>query len=383
MSDSSSASSPLVDMRTRILFVDDSYLMRSAVLEMLGDDFDLVLAEDGQKAWETIVSDKSIKLIFTDLVMPKLDGFEVLNLVRTATDKRIRELPVIVLTAADDSSEAKEKAYRMGATDFVTKPFGAADLKSRAESHLVRISPTDDTTERSELDPLTGLLTRRGILARIEKDISVSIQHKLQLSALHIEIDGFKELFVRIGRGRAELIVEKVARSIADHTRKEDSVSRISLSSFVVSLPATDPDTSLLIARRICRAVKKYKAKLRGKVLPVSVSIGACIIERGTHANANLILEIAGRAKEQAMAKGRNQVFPIDFSAYRRQDHAKDQPEISIDKVLSKLKANGEKVVMAQMDAILDRLLPIFKLMNSTQKLRFLASRSSKRDKGS
>jgi GGDEF domain-containing protein len=155
------------------------------------------------------------------------------------------------------------------------------------------------------------------------------------------------------------------------------------LSSFAVSLPATDPDTSLVIAQRICQAVRSIKAKLRGKVLPVSVSIGVCIIERGAHADASLILEIARKAKEQAKAKGASQVFPIDLSAYKKREQTKDDPEISIDKVLKKLKSNGEKVVLAQMEIILDRLLPIFNLMNDTQKKQLVTSWVSKPDKGS
>ena len=157
MSDTSDANPLLIDMRPRILFVDDSKVVRSAAVHMLGDDFDLALAEDGQKAWDMIVADNTIKLVFTDLVMPELDGFEVLNLVRASTDERIRKLPIIVLTAADDSSGSKEKAYQMGATDFITKPFDAAKIKAGAEAHLSHLNTLNaarETSETSNQSPL-------------------------------------------------------------------------------------------------------------------------------------------------------------------------------------------------------------------------------------
>ena len=139
-----------------------------------------------------------------------------------------------------------------------------------------------------------------------------------------------------------------------------------------MSLPASKPDTPLLIAQQVRQTVKKFKAKLRGKLLPISVSVGVCIVRRGTHPDAKLILETASEAKNQATAKGLSQVFCIDLSVNQGKDQTYDDHKISIDDALNKLKANGEKDVLAEMDFIFEKLLPIFKLMNNAQKQRLL-----------
>ena len=68
--------------RARLLVVDDSKLMRKAAVKMLGDEYDIVLAEDGQQAWIQLESDPTIQVLFTDLNMPVVDGYELLGRVR-------------------------------------------------------------------------------------------------------------------------------------------------------------------------------------------------------------------------------------------------------------------------------------------------------------
>ena len=358
------------EMRPRVLFIDDSHLIRSLALKMFGDEIDLVLAEDGQMGWDMIVADESIQLVFTDLVMPRLDGFEVLSLVRTSTSERIRQLPVIIVTGADNTRTAKEKAYQLGATDFIDKPFDATEIKARAQSHVRYLNDAKSLTQKAVLDPLTGLLNKRGMLNQLEKDISFSSRHKHQLAVLHIEIDAFKELFVRIGRNRTELIIGKIAQVILDTVRKEDSVARIGLSGFSVSLPAADPDGALLIAHRIGQTVGNLNARVKRRTLPISVSTGACIVDRGAYADAALILKISEDEKERAMTQGLNQVHSIDLSTFRKNARRESQTAISIDDVLMALDGGDNEEILSQMDFILEELEPIFKLMNDEQKER-------------
>ncbi|MEO2178386.1 MAG: diguanylate cyclase, partial [bacterium] len=266
--------------------------------------------------------------------------------------------------------------YQLGATDFITKPFDEARIKTGAESHLSHLntrSTPRKTFETGNQDPLTGLLTGRAIHSQIEKDVSFTSQHNLHLAALHVEIDAFKELFVSVGRKRAEVIIEMVAKAITDNTRKEDSVSRLGLSSFAVSLPASDPDTTLLTAHRISLTVAGFKAKFRGAQLPVSVSIGACITEQGAQSDAGRILEIASEAGRQATANGTGEVSSINLNA-DEEDNQPVQDEISVDHMLNQLKAGGKKDVVAQMDSILDKLTPLFEILNDEEREQLLVS---------
>src|SRR5689334_21967252 len=118
--------------KSRVLVVDDSRLIQKAVLKMLGGEFDVVTADDGVEAWTIVQNDASIDVVFADLDMPRMDGYELIELIRRATELGIHNLPVIVVTGVKEDEEARERALRVGATDFITKPFTTTDLIARA-----------------------------------------------------------------------------------------------------------------------------------------------------------------------------------------------------------------------------------------------------------
>ena len=191
-------SRPLSDQseKPKLLFVDDSRLIRAAAIKLFAEEYELVLAENGREAWLYLQQNNDIEMVFTDLVMPELDGFELLSLIRTAADEKQRQLPVVVVTGADNSDEAKIKAYNMGATSFLTKPFDAADVNSLAQTHIASGKANEQLQEQTLLDSLTGLINKRGFAYQLDKDISFSSRHGHQLTVLDIEIDAFKDLFV-------------------------------------------------------------------------------------------------------------------------------------------------------------------------------------------
>jgi len=115
----------------RILVVDDSPTIRVAVTKALKNDFSFVQAADGEEAWKLLKSDDSIQLVVTDLIMPRLDGYELIKRIRSdRTSSRIAEMPVIVVTTLEDTN-AKLRALVAGANDFVSKSTDAVELKMR------------------------------------------------------------------------------------------------------------------------------------------------------------------------------------------------------------------------------------------------------------
>jgi len=115
----------------RILVVDDSPTIRAAVTKALKNDFSFVQAPDGEEAWKVLKSDDSIQLVITDLMMPKLDGYELIKRIRSdRTSPRIAEMPIIVVTTLE-AANAKLRALVAGANDFVTKSTDAVELKMR------------------------------------------------------------------------------------------------------------------------------------------------------------------------------------------------------------------------------------------------------------
>ena len=224
--------------KARILVVDDSKLMRKAAHKMLGDEFDVVTADDGEQAWQQLGVDPSIQVVFTDLNMPNVDGYDLLRRVRGADDGSLASLPVIVVTGAENDQAARMRALDMGATDFITKPFTTVDLVARARAHANNQRITRQLHALSMVDALTGLGNLAGFLDRLQQDISYARRHLKPLSVVRLEIVDFRRLFLYHGRTVADALVLQVARLVRARIRKEDTGGRVGLGGFALSLPA-------------------------------------------------------------------------------------------------------------------------------------------------
>ena len=113
-----------------ILIVDDSPTIRAAVTKALENDFELIQASDGEKGWEALCANSNIKLVVTDLMMPGMDGFGLIERIRSARVPGVANLPIIVVTALEDP-QAKVHALVAGANDFITKRTDTLELQAR------------------------------------------------------------------------------------------------------------------------------------------------------------------------------------------------------------------------------------------------------------
>src|SRR4030065_1066759 len=96
------APEPGLQTRPRVLIADDSRVIRMAIKKILGADYDLVEVEDGESAWDRVREDTEIQALVTDIEMPNVDGYELICRIRGAEETRLRELPVIAITGAED-----------------------------------------------------------------------------------------------------------------------------------------------------------------------------------------------------------------------------------------------------------------------------------------
>ncbi|TVQ34895.1 MAG: response regulator [Wenzhouxiangella sp.] len=96
--------------RPRILFVDDSRVMRVCAERILADQFDVVACDSADAAWELLSSDSSIQLLFTDLQMPGRSGFDLLTDIRKSDLPGLAELPVVLITGSEDHEEKRKQA---------------------------------------------------------------------------------------------------------------------------------------------------------------------------------------------------------------------------------------------------------------------------------
>lgn len=119
--------------RQKILIVDDEPLNISVVAEILGHEYDLLVATNGEKVLQIVSSDPKPDLILLDIMMPGMNGFEVAK--RLKTNPETLHIPIIFLTAKHDN-ESIVKGFELGAVDFVSKPFQKEELLARLKNTL-------------------------------------------------------------------------------------------------------------------------------------------------------------------------------------------------------------------------------------------------------
>jgi PleD family two-component response regulator len=255
----------------RILFADDSRLIRFAGHRILRDHFDVAMAEDGRRAWESVKKDDSIRAVVTDLMMPDMDGIELIHRIRNAADQRIRALPVMVVTSVEEQN-GRRRALDAGANDLVPKPFTGSDLIDPLQEYLRR-APSG-AASRPAL-PANVERTRIAFINRLEQVESFHHRHGLEFSLLHVRLDGYHLAVREHGLNHAEALMRHLERALAREVRTEDTVGRSDESTFSIVLMATPSIGARRLSERIRTMLARNPVRFPGHsvALPVRIAI--------------------------------------------------------------------------------------------------------------
>ena len=123
-------------LNNSILVVDDEKINLNVMNHTLHRDYNIYVAKDGKTALE-LANDYVPDLILLDVIMPEMDGYEVIS--RLKASERTKNIPVIFITGLS-GSEDMEKGIALGAVDFVTKPLTATVLKEKVKRHINGVS---------------------------------------------------------------------------------------------------------------------------------------------------------------------------------------------------------------------------------------------------
>lgn len=150
----------------KILVVDDSRHNLDFIIGALKTDYRINVATNGPDGIR-LAQKESPSLILLDVMMPKMDGYEVLN--RLQADTQTRDIPVIFLTALDDDAD-EEKGLENGAVDYITKPFNPRLLKRRIKNHIALKEHQTD---------LEQMVARRTRMLNLTQDVTIEIAGNL------------------------------------------------------------------------------------------------------------------------------------------------------------------------------------------------------------
>ena len=313
--------------KKRILVVDDhedNIELLRARLEARG--YEIHAASDGQAALdqvERVLPD----LILLDVMMPKMDGMEVVR--RLKADKNLPFIPVIMQTALDTTAN-KVEGLDAGADDYITKPINFAELEAKVNA-LLRIKSletelrdrknelsvlNDKLTRISLTDGLTEIDNRRCLEERLHEMWQHSVRLHEPIALIMCDIDKFKSVNDNYGHQAGDSVLKEVARLLKEDAREIDRVGRYGGEEFLLILPGTVLDAAVTFAERLREKVEGHTFRYTGGTLRRTISCGVAASPHPRVKDQEALLKAADEALYVAKETGRNRVVRFDSAEY-------------------------------------------------------------------
>ena len=230
-----------------ITIAEDAEINIEILLDVLGDDFDVRIAKDGEQALESIRKNPP-DLVLLDIIMPKLDGIAVCQQLKT--DPETRDIPIIFLTSKTDHASILE-GFDAGAVDYILKPFNRAELLARVRTHLELRQARKKLEYLVIHDDLTGLYNTRYLYKALNRTI---VDHRATgslFSLLFMDIDNFKHVVDSYGHLNGSAAIREVAQLISASIPARAFGVAYGGDEYVVVLPGHDKEEAIEVAESI------------------------------------------------------------------------------------------------------------------------------------
>jgi len=298
-----------------ILIADDSRVVRVSLQKILRNDFTVIETKDGEEAWEKLTEAPLVHVVFSDLSMPNLNGFGLLDRIRQSTNPNIRETPFVVITGNEDNEKIRSNALKCGATDLIIKPFQPIEITARAKAcannHQKMIDAAARFQHESIIDPITGLANLHYFTQRARKDLAFALRHKNELALALLEIDQFEKVAAQNSNAVTNRILNATAQLVKKQARTEDTAAYFGDGKFALLLPATNDIRAKYQGKRVLNGIKKL-ALANGDKITASLGIAAPDIKPGILVRDLLV--IAQRRLNNALTTGGDRIIKKDSS---------------------------------------------------------------------
>lgn len=295
----------------RVLYIEDSAVMKHAMMKILAE---LKLEVDHFKnvteAFDAFL-DRDYDLVISDLMVEgKLSGFDMISQVRQLQSERAM-VPILAMSGTDDA-EQRIELFRRGATDFVTKPIVAEEVKARTTNLVTNKRLLDKVTAQQQYlyalameDQVTGLSTRAALSEAADEAIAEARTNGWPLSVLVCDLDHFKRINDTYGHLAGDLVLGAVGEFLKSICREQDMAARWGGEELVLLLPALDSDT----AKDRAEFVRDKIAELEPNEIPITISIGVATWSPGDEdLSFEQLFQRADGAVYEAKYAGRNRV---------------------------------------------------------------------------
>lgn len=351
----------------RVLIVDASRVIRASLAKYLKEFFDVREEANGESAWQTLVLDSSIVAVISGLHLPKLDGYGLVERMRSNKLRRLKETPFYLIVSDVVSEGERQQGRIRGVTDFLQKGMGSAEIGTviggirgrqaspDAEDEAVAadegvglfrvdhaaepetVGTTSYTGAQSDIG-VSDILGQMGRLAGLSGLTASDVMGMQQASAMddfppRVDVDlRLRELLPAVGKGQAvgvlvfgldsyeavgerfnqdlaDKIALKFGRLLAKKIRTDDTIGQFSPGRIAIVAPGTNRALCASFAERVCKGLAAAQISIRGQRVDMTVSVGiATMPEDGIAMGADELLDLANGRMESARREGGNRV---------------------------------------------------------------------------
>ena len=294
----------------KLLIVDDDAAMLTLIQSLLQPwGFQLQLLSDSKAFWQTLESFEP-DLILLDVRMPKINGFELCQVLRDAP--RWHDLPVIFMSGYTDA-ETIQQVFSSGADDYIRKPIVAPELVARVLGWLER-SRTRKLI--ADVDNLTGVENRRKSTQSLNQLIGLAQRQGQTLCLAVIDLDNFKQINDDYGHPEGDRVLKRFGASLQTTFRDEDVVARWGGEEFVVGLYGVSRQEGVRRLRQLLHAwqTEQFEANPTASAeegapatFTVAFSAGVAVYPHDA-TDLQQLYQAADKALYQAKATGRNRI---------------------------------------------------------------------------
>jgi two-component system cell cycle response regulator len=311
----------------RVLIVEDSRTQAEWLAQVLSrEGYRVTTCGEGRDAIRRVRTEPP-DLVLLDMILPDMDGLEVLRVLKARPEEHF--VPVILLSVKADL-DSRVTGLRIGADDFLAKPFADAEILARAAA-MLRIKSLQDQLwsakaqleKLSVTDGLTGLYNRRHFEERLRDEFRRAHRYSDPFSLIMLDLDHFKDVNDRYGHLLGDEVLRSTAGLLRASVRELDICSRYGGEEFAVILPKTHVQGALTVAERIL--VEMRRKSLVGEAtgsgareeVRVTTSIGIAFYPSKDVTSPEMLVKFADEALYRAKHEGRNTICLYQAQAYR------------------------------------------------------------------
>jgi two-component system, cell cycle response regulator len=288
-----------------VLVIEDHPDQRDLLAIVLQrEGYRVVTAANGVEALEKLEQEQ-VHIALSDIMMPKMDGFELINKIRG--NASLKHIYLILITARIQEGD-RVRGLDLGADDYITKPFSFSELLARVRVGSRVVQYQQHLEYQTQIDSLTGLFNRRALEKKIAEEFERAKRYHHPISLIILDIDNFKTINDTYGHHGGDTALIKISETLRETTRRSDFPSRFGGEEFVLLLPETDEENAVQVARKIHEGIRSSQFGTTTAPFLLTVSIGVNSTSTKQYSDWREMLNDADHALYVAKNTGKDRV---------------------------------------------------------------------------